>query len=122
MLGQECLGAEMDLKLRVEFGNGLVMGPGKAALLEAIVQTGSISAAGRALGMSYKRAWGLLNEMNAGFVAPVVISARGGVKGGGAVVTEAGALVLARFRALEAKIWQDEAGDLRALFDMAQRK
>ena len=112
----------MDLKLRVEFGNGLVMGPGKAALLEAIVQTGSISAAGRALGMSYKRAWGLLNEMNAGFVAPVVISARGGVKGGGAVVTEAGALVLARFRALEAKIWQDEAGDLRALFDMAQRK
>ncbi len=112
----------MDLKLRLEFDNGLVMGPGKAALLEAIAREGSIAAAGRALGMSYKRAWGLVEEMNAGFADPVVIGLRGGVKGGGAMVTGAGARVLARFRALETWIWQDGAEDLRGLFDMVARK
>lgn len=112
----------MDLKLRLEFENGLVMGPGKAALLEAIARDGSISAAGRAMGMSYKRAWGLVEEMNAGFAEPVVVSVRGGSHGGGAVVTETGARVLARFRALEARVWQDPEGDLRALFDMSDRK
>lgn len=112
----------MDLKLRLDFGGGLVMGPGKAELLEAVLRTGSIAAAGRDLGMSYKRAWGLVREMNAGFGAPVVESVRGGQKGGGAALTATGAEVLARFRALEARVWQDEAGDLRALVDMASRK
>ncbi len=116
------LGAVMDLKLRLEFDNGLVMGPGKAELLEAIAREGSISAAGRAMGMSYKRAWGLVEEMNAGLSEPVVISLRGGAKGGGAAVTEAGAKLLTRFRALEALVWHDAAGDLRAIFDMSKRK
>lgn len=112
----------MDLKLRLEFDNGLVMGPGKAALLEAIAREGSIAAAGRSMGMSYKRAWDLVEEMNAGFGRPVVISARGGAKGGGATVTETGAKVLARFRGIELRLWQDEGGDLRALTDMLARK
>lgn len=112
----------MHLKLRLEFDGGLVMGPGKAALLEAIGQEGSIAAAGRALGMSYKRAWGLVEEMNAGFSAPLVLAARGGQKGGGAEVSAMGAEVLARFRALEARLLADELGDLRALGDMVRRK
>ncbi len=79
-------------------------GPGKAELLERIDRTGSIAAAGREMGMSYKRAWQLVEAMNAMFRAPpLVVSSRGGggAKGGGAVVTEDGQVVLAEFRALE---------------------
>ncbi len=112
----------MDLKLRLEFENGLVMGPGKAALLEAIAREGSIAGAGRALGMSYKRAWGLVEEMNAGFSAPVVTSLRGGAKGGSAALTQTGTLVVARFRALEAMVLQDEVEDLRGLAALVRRK
>ena len=112
----------MDLKLRLEFDGGLVLGPGKAALLEAIQREGSISAAGRGMGMSYKRAWGLVEEMNAGFAQPLVTSARGGAKGGGAVVTEAGLRALALFRALEVRVLRDGAAEVAALVDMLARK
>ena len=78
-----------------------MIGPGKADLLERIDRCGSIAAAGREMGMSYKRAWQLVDTMNAMFRAPVVESTRGGAKGGGAVVTETGQTVLAEFRALE---------------------
>jgi molybdate transport system regulatory protein len=87
--------------IRVAFGPDAMMGPGKAALLERIVETGSIAAAGRAMGMSYKRAWQLVETMNAIFSEPVVISSRGGPNGGGAVVTEMGHAVLAAYRGLE---------------------
>lgn len=87
--------------LRFYFG-GLKLGPGKVQLLELIRDTGSISAAGRAMEMSYKRAWMLVEEMNAAFTAALVDSARGGAKGGGAVVTEAGLAVIAAYRAAEA--------------------
>ncbi|SHJ73006.1 molybdate transport system regulatory protein [Shimia gijangensis] len=88
-------------RLRLVFGPDEWMGPGKAELLEHIEQTGSISAAGRAMGMSYKRAWQLVDTMNAMFRTPLVQSSRGGAKGGGAVLTDAGQVVLAEFRALE---------------------
>lgn len=88
-------------RLRLVFGPEEWMGPGKAELLEHIERTGSISAAGRAMGMSYKRAWQLVETMNAMFRAPLVHSSRGGAKGGGAVLTDAGQAVLAEFRALE---------------------
>ncbi|MGQ0611591.1 MAG: winged helix-turn-helix domain-containing protein [Paracoccaceae bacterium] len=112
----------MHLKLRLEFDGGLVMGPGKAALLEAIGREGSIAAAARALGMSYKRAWSLVEEMNDGFSAPLVLAARGGQKGGGAGISVAGTEVLTRFRALEARLLADEQGDLRVLGDMVRQK
>ena len=89
-------------RLRLVFGPGAMMGPGKAELLERIRATGSIAAAGREMGMSYKRAWQLVETMNAMFRAPVVESTRGGAKGGGAVVTETGVAVLRAFRAYEA--------------------
>lgn len=77
-------------------------GPGKAALLEGIDRTGSISAAGRELDMSYKRAWMLVEAMNAMFREPVVNSVRGGPGGGGAALTDMGRRVLALFRGIEA--------------------
>ena len=70
------------LRLRVVFGDGAMIGPGKADLLERIRETGSISAAGRAMGMSYKRAWMLVETLNALFRDPLVESIRGGVQGG----------------------------------------
>lgn len=78
------------------------MGPGKAELLERIAATGSIAAAGRQMGMSYKRAWMLIETLNAMFREPVVESSRGGPGGGGAVLTDMGRASLAEYRAVEA--------------------
>ncbi|VDC24349.1 winged helix-turn-helix domain-containing protein [Pseudogemmobacter humi] len=88
--------------LRLYFDNAMV-GPGKAELMEHIRTTGSISAAGRAMGMSYKRAWMLVEELNAAFAAPLVASARGGAGGGGAHLTPEGEEVLRLFRTIEAR-------------------
>ena len=87
--------------LRFFFG-ATKLGPGKITLLEYIRDTGSISAAGRAMEMSYKRAWMLVEEMNAAFSDPLVTSARGGAKGGGAQVTANGLAVISHYRAAEA--------------------
>lgn len=89
------------LKLRLVFGPDEMIGPGKAELLERIDKTGSIAAAGREMGMSYKRAWMLVETMNDMFRMPVVVSSRGGAKGGGASVTDMGFAVLKEYRALE---------------------
>ncbi len=91
----------MRVKLRFEFGEDLKLGPGKAELLERIGAQGSIAAAGRAMGMSYKRAWSLVDEMNRAFDQPVVLSVRGGAGHGGAELTDTGRAVIAHFRALE---------------------
>jgi molybdate transport system regulatory protein len=91
------------IRLRVVFGGNAMLGPGKADLLELIGKTGSISAAGRAMGMSYKRAWMLVETLNGIFREPLVESSRGGASGGGARLTATGAEVLAQFRRLEAQ-------------------
>ena len=88
------------LSLRIDLPNGRI-GPGKIALLEAIDREGSISAAGRALGMSYKRAWDLVDELKRLLGAPVVDASPGGPRGGGAVLTEAGRHLVADYRAIE---------------------
>jgi molybdate transport system regulatory protein len=80
----------------------LILGPGKADLLEGIAATGSIAAAGRAMGMSYKKSWALVDVMNRGFGRPVVAAVKGGKDGGGTALTPLGRAVLARYRALEA--------------------
>lgn len=89
------------VKLRILFGDRAMLGPGKVLLLEHIRDLGSISAAGRAMGMSYKRAWSLVEDMNAAFRAPLVESARGGAGGGGALVTAAGLSVIDAYRGFE---------------------
>ena len=78
------------------------MGPGKAELLDRIDRTGSIAAAGREMGMSYKRAWMLIETLNAMFRSPLVESTRGGPKGGGAALTAVGRMVLEAYRTIEA--------------------
>lgn len=103
------------LRLKLTFENGLTMGPGKADLLQGIAEAGSISAAGRRMKMSYKRAWMLVEEMNAAFVAPLVESSRGGASGGGAKLTEAGETVLAEFRSLERMVFESGAPQISAL-------
>ena len=103
------------LRLRLLFGDNAMLGPGKADLLERIRGTGSISAAGRAMGMSYKRAWMLVEEMNAAFTAPLVDSARGGPGGGGAHLTKTGTDVLAHYRAVETAAAHAGADHIAAL-------
>lgn len=89
------------LTLRVDFGPGRSIGPGKILLLEAIDRTGSISQAGRALGMSYRRAWLLIDDMNQCFRDAVVNAKPGGAQGGGAVLTEFGMELVRDYRAIE---------------------
>lgn len=106
------------LKVRIEFGPDFMLGPGKVDLLEHIRETGSISAAGRKMGMSYKRAWMLVETMNAAFRAPVVESARGGAKGGGAHLTAMGEAVLTRYRALQRELDKAGAKQITALHSL----
>jgi molybdate transport system regulatory protein len=90
------------ISLRIDLGEERRFGPGKARLLELIRDTGSISAAGRALGMSYRRAWLLTDELNQLFGQRLVEPQHGGAKGGGAQLTEAGAKALEAYRRIEA--------------------
>lgn len=90
-------------RLRVLLGEATAIGPGKADLLDAVARTGSISGAARAMGMSYRRAWLLIDTMNKCFRAPLVETNAGGKGGGGAQVTAFGHDVLARYRAMEDK-------------------
>jgi molybdate transport system regulatory protein len=79
----------------------LAIGPGKIALLEAIQRTGSITSAAKALKMSYRRAWLLVDETNRCLTSPAVASASGGERGGGTTLTPAGMELVRRYRALE---------------------
>lgn len=91
----------LKIKLQLYCGDEVAIGPGKADLLEAIDREGSISAAGRALGMSYRRTWLLVDAMNRCWDLPLVETAMGGKQGGGARVTELGHSILGHYRALQ---------------------
>lgn len=91
------------LRFRIVLKPGFILGPGKADLLEAIAETGSLTAATARYCMSYKRGWTLIQEMNKGFGTPVVETQKGGTGGGGhATLTPLGRLVLDRYRRMEA--------------------
>lgn len=92
------------IRFRIDFTDAVNLGPGKIALLEAIKSTGSISDAARALGMSYRRAWMLINSIKQGFSEAVIVSATGGKGGGGAEVTGFGDELIAQYRKLEREI------------------
>jgi molybdate transport system regulatory protein len=100
------------------FGPEIAIGPGKADLLDAIAATGSISESARRLGMSYRRAWLLVDTMNRCFREPLVVSATGGSGGGGARVTPFGRQVLACFRAMQKRCDRALARDLDAFSEL----
>jgi molybdate transport system regulatory protein len=103
------------LSLRVVFKDWGAIGPGKIKLLEQIERHGSISAAGRAMGMSYRRAWLLIDSLNHRFKKPVVTTERGGGSGGGAVLTPFGREVVTHYRTIETTSAAAVERHLRAL-------
>jgi molybdate transport system regulatory protein len=103
------------VRLRLRLTPGVDFGPGKADLLEGIRETGSISAAGRRMRMSYKRAWQLVDELNHVFDRPLVEASKGGARGGGALLTARGRDVLARYRRMHAACCAAIAADFSAL-------
>jgi len=105
-------------RLRIVLEPDIAIGPGKADLLEGIRQTGSIAGAGRAMGMSYKRAWYLVETMNRCFKSPLVEASKGGRAGGGARLTQLGQEVLERYRRMEmltAEVIEPEMAALRSV-------
>ena len=103
------------LTIRFDFDGERRLGPGKIALLEAIARTGSISAAGRAHKMSYRRAWLLVEELTHLFGQPLVTARPGGLKGGGAALTSAGERIVALYREAEAKMRRSAAQEIAHL-------
>jgi molybdate transport system regulatory protein len=102
-------------RLRIVLEPTIALGPGKADLLQAIEQTGSIAAAGRGMGMSYKRAWSLIEEMNADFGASLVHTSKGGKSYGGAELTPTGKKILMLYRRMEEKANRAIRSEVRAL-------
>ena len=105
-------------RLRILLGRAIAIGPGKAELLGLIDTTGSISAAAREMGMSYRRAWTLVETMNTTFRQTVVEAVSGGRGGGGARITEFGREVLACYRAMEDKTIRSVASEMEAFVEM----
>jgi molybdate transport system regulatory protein len=92
------------IRIRIDFAENVHVGPGKIALLEAVKSTGSISDAARFLGMSYRRAWMLINSLKQGFSEAVTVSSTGGSGGGGARLTPFGASLIKQYRTLEREV------------------
>lgn len=103
------------LRLRIYVKPDVMMGPGRAELLEGIRDTGSIAAAGRRMSMSYKRAWSLIETMNQEFGSDVVSGSKGGAHGGGSSLTPLGEELLTRYRKMEAATQEAIRSDLAAL-------
>jgi molybdate transport system regulatory protein len=103
------------LTFRLLLGDDIALGPGKVQLLEAIHETGSIAAAGRAMGMSYKRAWHLVDTMNRCFSGPLVEASKGGAHGGGAQLTPLADDVITLYRHLEARARHATEADMARL-------
>ena len=108
-------GISVNPRIRITRGEIIVMGPGKADLLEAIQRTGSIRAAAGELGMSYMRAWGLIRTMNAEFAEPLVAKTRGGRVHGGAELTSLGQEVLQLYRDMDKKARRAIESSIRRL-------
>jgi len=102
-------------RFRVMRGKEIALGPGKIDLLETIRKTGSISSAAREMGISYRRAWGMVDVMNHCFKKPLVSRAVGGKGGGGTRLTEQGKLVVALYRAMETKAKNASDKEWRAI-------
>lgn len=115
-------GARLKIQARLMLDEEIALGPGKADLLDAIATTGSISAAGKQLGMSYRRTWLLVDTMNRCFQQPLVETATGGAHGGGTRLTTYGVDVLKRYRQLQAEIQHLSAQYFPELMPLLRKK
>ena len=113
--------AEVKFRLRITRGDDIAVGPGKIDLLVAIARTGSITAAARELGMSYRRAWLLVDTMNRCFKSPVVEAEAGGRSGGGTALTPVGIEAVRRYRRIERAAAKAGAADIRAFLALLAR-
>jgi molybdate transport system regulatory protein len=111
----------IQFRLRISKGDDIAVGPGKIDLLEAIATTGSITAAARLLGMSYRRAWLLVDTMNRCFTSAVVEAEVGGKRGGGTRLTPLGVEAVRRYRRIEAGAAKAGKADLAALARLLRR-
>ena len=105
----------VSLIVRIDLGPHGRLGPGKILLLENIEQLGSISAAGRAMNMSYRQAWDLVDQLNRAFTTPVVASQTGGKSGGGAALTPFGRELIGHYRSITERTAQSAAADVAAI-------
>ncbi len=112
---------QVQFRVRIYRDEHIAIGPGKIELLEAIDGCGSISAAAKQLGMSYRRAWLLVDEMNRSLASAAVETALGGTRGGGAVLTETGREVVRRYRGIEAASRRASARHIAALVRLLAR-
>ena len=112
---------QVQFRFRIVAGEEIAVGPGKIDLLEAVAATGSITAAARQLGMSYRRAWLLVDTMNRCFKEPLTTAEAGGKRGGGTALTALGAQVVQRYRRIEARAAKAAAADVRALLALLSR-
>ena len=113
--------SRVQFRLRISRGENIAVGPGKIDLLEAIAATGSITAAARQMGMSYRRAWLLVDTMNRCFKRPVVEAEAGGKRGGGTRLTALGSEVVHHYRRIEARAVKAGAADIAALTRLLAR-
>jgi molybdate transport system regulatory protein len=112
---------QVRFRMRITHGDDIAVGPGKVALLEAIEQTGSITAAAKSLDMSYRRAWLLLDELNRSLREPAVDCSQGGRRGGGSALTEVGRQLVALYRRIELTAETECRGDIRKLLSLLTR-
>lgn len=108
------------LTIRIDFAPDAAFGPGKARLLELVDETGSIRRAAADMGMSYRRAWLLLQDIEAVMGAPAVQTRTGGARGGGAALSARGRTMLERYRAIERRAAQSVAADLAQMTRLAR--
>ncbi|HZR68399.1 MAG TPA: LysR family transcriptional regulator [Burkholderiales bacterium] len=111
----------VELHLRVVKGRRRAVGPGKIALLEAIAETGSISGAARKLGMSYRRAWVLVDDLNRQLPRAVVEAVPGGRHGGGTTLSPTGRRLVALYRGIERKALRQTAAETRSLVSLLSK-
>ncbi|MFC0572478.1 winged helix-turn-helix domain-containing protein [Paraburkholderia solisilvae] len=112
---------EVRFRMRIQHAGAIALGPGKVALLEAVREHGSISAAARSLNMSYRRAWLLMDELNRSLKSPATIAEHGGQSGGGCALTPVGEEIIRLYRDIETQAYEACAADISALTRMIKR-
>lgn len=112
--------AKASITVQIVLESETRIGPGKADLLQGVLETGSIAAAGRRLSMSYKRAWYLIDTLNSAFKEPLVTAVKGGRSGGGAHLTATGHAVLAQYRNIEEITRRAVATEIKELANLAK--